>query len=502
MVLAASCLFCLSLAATAGASQEGESSQDAAAPSTKQLPAEEGAAAASASDAPEAEPSVGPAPGVRTVSLSEAISMALRGNFSLLATADAVTSARIAESVQRAEFFPKVTPLFQRSPDQTTLGASLDESLPWSGGLLHASFGASSPRDSQAAHTSELNVTLVQPLLRGFGQAASLFALRNARRAREGQERTLALTRQSLIVQVTGAFYQVLRQRQLVEVSRQSLKRSANLKKASQARMLVGMVSKLDVFRAEIQESQASESLVAAETGLDTALESFRVLLGLPPPTPIEPESVRLEAEAMLAIEPVEVLTARALEQRLEVKESRDRIQDARRALGYARQSLLPTLDVNVTMSQTGVGPSLADSLRAIDRRIGVTLSAGFPLLRAADRAQQTVGDLNLKAAERNLLQMEMQVEAEVRAAARRIGSLRKSIDLQRQGLALAEQQRRLAILRYQRGLASNFDVVDAEGNLVSARTTLVGLLSELAIARTDLSRVVGVLDAPAEATR
>jgi outer membrane protein len=493
------CLLCLSLATGAGAPPEDGSSRDTTPLSPS---ADQGVTTAPTSDVPEAETSVGPASGVRTVSLDEAISMALRGNFGLLASADAVASARVAEGVQRAEFFPKVTPLFQRSPEQTTLGASLDENLPWSGGLVHASFGASSPRDSQAAHTSQLNVTLVQPLLRGFGPAASLFALRNARRAREGQERSFALSRQSLIVQVTGAFYQVVRQRQLVEVSRQSLMRSTNLKKASEARMLVGMVSKLDVFRAQIQEAQASESLVAAETGLDTALESFRILLGLAPRTAIEPESAHLEAETSLEIESPEALTTRALEHRLELKEARDRVQDARRALAFARQSLLPTLDVNVAMSQAGFGSSLGDSLRSVDRSVGVTLSAGFPLQRAADRAQQTTGELNLKAAERTLLQMEMQIEAEVRAAARRIESLRKSIGLHRQGFALAEQQRRLATLRYQRGLASNFDVVDAEGNLVAARTTLVGLLTDLTVARSELLRVVGVLDTASEAAR
>jgi outer membrane protein len=538
MLLAARCLLCACLAAGAGGSQDAAVPQDAAAASAPQASANNGVATAPSasdagapwetisrpdsqappqqetpahdsatatpaiSDAAEAEATVEPAPGVRTVSLDEAVTMALQGNFGLLASADAVYSARIAEGVQRAEFFPKVTPLFQRSPDQTTIGASMDENLPWTGGLLHASFGASSPHDSQSAHTSALNVTLVQPLLRGFGPAASLFALRNARRAREGQERGFVLARQGLIVQVTSAFYQVVRQRQLVEVARQSLKRSANLKKASQARMLVGMVSKLDVFRAEIQAAQAGESVVAAESGLDTALESFRVLLGLPPRTPIEPESVRLDAEASLEIEPVDVLTVRAIEHRLELKEGRDRVQDARRALASARQSLLPTLDVNVVMSQTGVGATLADSLRAVDRRVGVTLSAGLPLQRAADRAQQSTGELNLKAAERNLRQMEMQVEAEVRAAARRIDSLSKSIELQRQGVTLAQQQQRLATLRYQRGLASNFDVVDAEGNLVAARTALVGLLSNLAVARVELLRAVGVLDAPSEEPR
>ena len=499
MVSFASSLLGISLAASVVASQETAPPQDQ--PAAEQMPANNGAAVAPApnSDVPEAEAPVGPMPGVRTVSLDESISMALQGNFGLLSSADIVASARLAEGVQRAAFLPQVTPLFQRSPNETTVGASLDQALPWSGGLLHGSFGTHSPHDGLAARSSELNATLVQPLLRGFGPTTSLFALRNARRARESQERSFALARQSLIVQVTEAFYQVIRQRQLVEVSRQSLKRGASLKKASQARMLVGMVSKLDVFRAEIQEAQASESLVAAETGLDTALESFRVLLGLSPRTPLEPAPVRLDAEVSLDLEPVETLTTRALEHRLDLKDSRDRVQDARRALAYARQSLLPTLDVNVELSQTGVGATLADSLRSFDRRVGVTLSAGFPLQRAADRAQQTTGELNLRAAERNLRQMEMQIEAEVLAAARRIELLRKSIDLQRQGLVFAEQQQRLATLRYQRGLASNFDVVDAEGNLVSTRTALVGLLTDLAVARSELLRVVGVLETPSE---
>ena len=56
----------------------------------------------------------------------------------------------------------------------------------------------------------------------------------------------------------------------------------------------------------------------------------------------------------------------------------------------------------------------------------------------------------------------------------------------------MAEQQRRLAVLRYQRGLASNFDVVDAESNYVVARSALVSLLTSYAVARLELLRAVG----------
>ena len=91
------------------------------------------------------------------------------------------------------------------------------------------------------------------------------------------------------------------------------------------------------------------------------------------------------------------------------------------------------------------------------------------------------------------------QVESEVRAAVRELDRIRKSIDLQKQSVEIAEQQRRLATLRYDRGLASNFDVVDAEGSLVQAKSALVTLLASHQVARLDLLRVTGGLDVEKE---
>ena len=106
---------------------------------------------------------------------------------------------------------------------------------------------------------------------------------------------------------------------------------------------------------------------------------------------------------------------------------------------------------------------------------------------------------LEVDARERAVRQREMEIESEVRAALREMERIRKSVELQRQGVEIAAQQRRLAVLRYQRGLASNFDVVDAESSLVLARSSLVGLLTSYNVARLDLKRVVGSLDVERE---
>jgi outer membrane protein TolC len=197
--------------------------------------------------------------------------------------------------------------------------------------------------------------------------------------------------------------------------------------------------------------------------------------------------------------EPVEVLIQRAFENRLELRETRDQLDDAKRAAALARQNLLPQLDLGVGVTRIGFGPSYSDAYKLADTRVSLFVTSSYPLERSNERAAQAVAALAVDAQERQVRQKEMEIESEVRAALRELERIRKSVELQRQGVEIAAQQRRLAVLRYQRGLASNFDVVDAESSLVLARSSLVGLLTSYNVARLDLKRVVGSLDVERE---
>jgi outer membrane protein TolC len=254
-------------------------------------------------------------------------------------------------------------------------------------------------------------------------------------------------------------------------------------------------VSKLDVYRAELQASQAQESMVRAEASLDSELERFRTLLGLSPSDPLQPEVLALPEDiAADDIEPVEVLTQRALENRLDLLETRDEVGDARRTASLAKQNLLPQLDLNLGVTQFGNGTTYGNAFHSADRRVNVYFSTSYALERSNESASKAVAELDVTSRERTLRQRQLDVESEVRSAVRELVRIRKSIELQRKGVEVAEQQRRLATLRYQRGLASNFDVVDAEGSLVVARSALVGLLTSYQVAKVDLLRVTGTL--------
>ena len=440
-------------------------------------------------------------PGTPTIPLSRAVATALERNFTVLNGADAVATSRLREGVTRAQFYPKLTPRYQRSADDSLFGVDATQKLPWTGGsvtataLMRSTFeGARGPDVSPFPRTSDLRLVLTQPLLRGFGPNAAFYDLRVSRRSREGQERQYEMERQRLAVDVTRSYYQVIQQRQLLAVARQSLDRSESLRRASTARLEVGLVSKLDVYRAELQASQAQESMVRAETSLEAELEHFRTLLGLSPGDALQPEALTLPEDVVDDIEPLEVLTQRALESRLDLLETRDQVGDARRSASLARQNLLPQLDLNLGVTQFGTGTTYGNAFHSAERQVNLFFSTSYPLERSNEAANRAVAQLDVSSRERTLRQRQLDLEAEVRGAVRELQRIRKSIELQKKGVEVAEAQRRLATLRYQRGLASNFDVVDAEGSLVVARSALVGLLTSYQVARVDLMRVTGTL--------
>jgi len=434
------------------------------------------------------------------MSLAAAVRLALERNFALLDSIDAVQATRWQERAALGQFYPTVTPVFQRSDDRTVFGVDLAQKLPWTGGTVSATgrYLSEPNADAPFPKTSDVRLLLSQPLLRGVGPNATFFELTNARRALQGQERTLSLAEQRLAVEVAAAFYTVIAQRQLLDVAGQSLQRTEGLLKSSKARLEVGLASKIDVFRAELQASQARDAMVRSRAALASALERFRALLAIPPDDPVEPEAAPLP-DTVDDFEPAQALVLRALDSRLEIAEARDQVGDARRAASLATQNLLPQLDLNLGVTQLGFGGSFGDAWTAGDRRVEVFLSASYPLQQSALRSSRAIAEIQVGSRERAVRQTELDVEQQVRQALRDLDQIRQSVALQRQAVEVAAQQRRLAVLRYQRGLGSNFDVVDAESSLVTARSALVQLLTTYAVARLDLKRTTGTLNVRTE---
>ena len=437
-------------------------------------------------------------PNAKVLSLEEAVNMALADNLNLQTTIDTVSRSQIGKGLAESRFDFKLTPSLaggfgSEIGRDRVFGFQAAKLLPY-GATVTARAQSDYTRNQFGEVTgSLLTFTVAQPLLRGFGRKTTQFDLTNAKRSLQSSGRNLEMARQRLAVEVVASYYNIVRQQGLVDVAEKSAERSRELLRASEARLKVGLASKLDVFRAELQLSQAEQSLIIREEALELALDTFKFNLGLNPQGEVYLEMV--EPDYQPVVLDLDAETRLALTHRLEIREERDRIDDARRSLSVSRKNLLPQLDLNLRYQQSGLGETFRESLNLNDGGVSVFVSTSYPIDQSAERASVAQSNIDLAARRRAVRLLEYNVTREVRAAARNVERVGKSIVLQERNIEFAEKQLRLASLRYQRGLASNFDIIDAENNLISARSNYVSFISEYNVALIELKRVNGTLD-------
>ena len=434
----------------------------------------------------------------QVVSVKEAVQLALAHNLNLQTTVDSVSSARISQGLAASRFDIKLTPSFaggfgSQVGQDRRYGLEASKLLPY-GTTVTASAASDFARSEFGnLNASNLSFTVTQPLLRGFGPKATQFNLENAKRSSQSSQRNLEITRQRLAVEVVASYYNIVRQQGLIDVAEKSVERSYELLRASEARLKVGLASQLDVFRAELLLSQAEQSLINREEALELAMDTFKFNLGLDPQEQVFLEMV--EPEYQPVILDLDTQTQLALNNRLEIREERDRIHDSVRAVSVSRQNLLPQLDLNVRYERVGWGTNLSESFKLDTDSIGVFLSTSYALDQSGERASVAQSQLELAVRRRSVQLLEYNVTREVRAACRNVERIGKSIVLQEKNIDFAEKQLRLASLRYQRGLANNFDIIDAENNLISGKSSYISLIADYNVGLVELKRVTGNLD-------
>jgi outer membrane protein TolC len=448
-------------------------------------------------------PPAGPAP----LTLREAIAEALQRSPDLQPAHDAVTAAEIGRRQAASQFNLKVTPSFSTGStaglDRRQVAVTVTQELRTGTRVTVEADSTSAGSIRETGYA----VSFSQPLLRGFGATAT-HGLTLSKRAMESSERSLADASQQMVVTVAEAYFAVLRQERLAQATAHSRDRALKLREASEKRAAVGLATKLDVLRAELLASQAEAALAVQVEALEASRDRLKVLLGRPLDDPLPVAAEAPDAGPVASLPgfeapdgPIDELVAQALAARLDARESRDRIEDARRDTRIARWDLLPP--VNLQVGYAGRGPGLLAGAVATPAAGG--WHVGLTLTHALDRTTQEAAlaraSLGERAARRAANDTAQRIAADVRRAHRAWTRSAGTLGIHRQAVDVAERQLRLAELRYERGLADNFDVVDAENNLFSAQSALIGAEVERALAGLHLRRAMGTID-PAEYLR
>ncbi|WP_258104838.1 TolC family protein [Marinoscillum sp. MHG1-6] len=137
-----------------------------------------------------------------------------------------------------------------------------------------------------------------------------------------------------------------------------------------------------------------------------------------------------------------------------------------------------------------GLGPDQWYGYSVFGLRLGWNIFTGFQ--RSYQIQQQKVA---LAKMENSIDEMENAINIEVEDASSTFSNALEKLDVQRENMELAQRISNITQIKFEEGVGSNLEVVDANNSLKEAQTNYYNALFEAVIAKIDLSRALGTTE-------
>ena len=429
--------------------------------------------------------------------LADAVIYALARNDRVVDARDAARSAGLGHELAESRFSPRVLPnllgsLGQADIRNQTYGVGYTQQFR-TGTRLSGNVAATTLQNQLGSFAnSDVTFQVSQSVLRGFGRTIAQRDVASARRRVDDAVRSSRLAEQQVAVDVASAYYRMVASEQLLRAAEQGRQRSRSLSDASQARLLVGRVSRLDVLRAQQLVSEADLRVLDARTAIEEMADQLRGLMNWAVDRRF---TVVSQIPVPAAIEPLDDAVRVALDNRPEVATARSAVEDAQDAVAVARNSLLPQFDVSLAVTRRETAAGIRDSFGTNGFRLATFFEMSTPLDRTPQRVTHMNARIEVGRRQRELDTAERQTRLEVRRVVRHVERVRQALALSSSRVELARQELEAATYRFEAGLADTFDMVTAETNLLGSEGAELGLRAELAVAWLQMKAVLGTLD-------
>jgi len=405
--------------------------------------------------------------------LDKTIDEALAGNGDLLVAAARVDEARALLGESRSFFYPRVDAVASAGRSRTS------ESTVFSPPGIPNEF---------STYRGALQVSYELDL---FGRLRS-----NADAARaelEASEASRDAVRLALAATVARSYFSLRSLDEQVALTRETIALREDALDLQRKRLKGGVISEFELRQLEAEAAVVRAQLPPLEALREREEVALTVLLGRSPKQIFEGRvAVRQAYEEMPGPPAVPSgLPSELLLRRPDLVEAERLLMAANARVGVARAEMFPSIFLtgalgseSSSLSNLFTGPSLIWSLAA---GIAQPIFGGGRLLARTDAAE---------ARERAALaQYQQAIRAafgEVRAALIAQSRARETYDAESARAAALTETLRLARLRYQNGVASQLDVIDAERGRLEAQRARIAALQAHRAAVADLFRALG----------
>lgn len=335
-------------------------------------------------------------------------------------------------------------------------------------------------------------LSLTMPIYTG-GQLEG--AIKAADLAMNANELGLELCKQQVKAATMSAYYQALQAKNQIKVAQDSVNTLTEHLKNVNAQYTVGTVAKSDVLGTQVQMANAEQNLINANNSYDVAIASLNNVMGLPTDTELNlTDSLDYNVYEI----PLEECTAYARSNRPDVLMADYQVAIAEAGVQQAKAGYMPKVSAQASKSWAGEDPFGSDET---DQRYGQNNNWTAGVVLSWDIWDNNVTQSKVNQSKAAVAKAEAAAEntrqsgdLEVRTAYLNLKAAEKSINTTQVAVDKAQEDYKIAQVRYAAGVGTNLDVMDAEEKLAQAQTNYYTALYNYNSSKAALDKAMGIM--------
>ena len=397
------------------------------------------------------------------ISLNEAIDLALENNFQLKVAENNLDLSRFNQKSEKADFFPSVTADFSAS---RSTGPGF---VPGSARFINQTSNSINGRLSSSI-----------PIFNGF---ENINSLRSSQYDTKSQEENRQRVRESIIFNTASNFLQVVLDRELLRIARETLEASNKTLEQVDAQVDVGSRASVDLYNQEATVASNELQVTNQENALNISRLQLVRQLQIDPLKNYKFVIPDINVENMTAADyNLQELVATAIENRSDLKSEKYNIDAIRYQLKATQASLYPSLNFNASLTTDysdqstlpGTNETISFNDQFFDQNIrrSFSLSLSIPIfnnlnIRNTVESQQ----INYENAKLQLEDTRRQVVQEVTQAYNDYVAVIKRLESTEKALRAAQRSYETQQERYNVGAGTLIELSDANSLFVEARS-------------------------------
>ncbi len=369
-----------------------------------------------------------------------------------------------------------------RSYRWPTISGSHKDSWNWAG--EKANSNSNPPKDSNYISSQYTNSLTASWTLWSGNKIESQIS--QTKLALDSSRWGIAAARQQLKYNATDAYFKFMAARDAVKLAQESVERLDRYLQDVKLQFDVGVVAKVDVLRSEVELAKAKQTLIEAQNTYDLMMANLNNIIGMPLTTEL---SIKGDMSYAKYEQDLAACVDAALHQRPEIFQYTDSAKSSQEAITIARAGYLPTVTATYSTGWSDTNFPGGDNYNW-----AAYLTTNWTFLDSgltAGNLKKAIEGYNK--AQEQLKQMVDSVRLDVRSTFLSLKSAEQSIQTSSAAVGLAEEDYKIKVIRYQAGVGTNLDVLDAQVALTTAKNNFLKAMYEYNNYRAKLDKSMGI---------